>query len=320
MRAEHGMQPQLEKGKGKETVREPAAVRKIIVQRLESDFHKSEQLRKANDKVYMSARKSMTIRFYIHSIAKRTEAVALVDSGAIENFLNLTYARWLCLPIKRLPEARKLYNVDGTENKSGELQFYTDLDVRTGTTTTTLRFFLSDLGDHKAILGYPWFAAVQPRIDWKKGWIDHLQLPIVLKAPNAKKAVFTPRTCNAPRVTNQDKYYIAKVTIHPTRPKPGSIEGVPDEYARHRKVFSEEKSQRLPWHTIWDHAIELLPDAPATLPGQLLPLTQKEKEEMQKFVAEHLGQGTIPRIMEPLRSKLLLCEEKGWQVAASPRL
>ena len=35
----------------------------------------------------------MTIRFYIHTIAKRAEAIALVDSGATENFMNLTYAR-----------------------------------------------------------------------------------------------------------------------------------------------------------------------------------------------------------------------------------
>jgi hypothetical protein len=66
------------------------------------------------------------------------------------------------------------------ENKAGELQYYMDLETRTGTTTTKLQFFLSDLGEHKAILGYPWFTAVQPNIDWKRGWIDHTQLPIVL--------------------------------------------------------------------------------------------------------------------------------------------
>jgi hypothetical protein len=58
------------------------------------------------------------------------------------------------------------------------------LETRTGTATTKLRFFLSDLGEHKAILGYPWFMAVQPNIDWKRGWIDHTQLPIVLRAPD----------------------------------------------------------------------------------------------------------------------------------------
>ena len=71
----------------------------------------------------------MTIRFFVHSVAKRAKGIALVDSGATKNFMNLTYAKWLRLPIKRLPEPRKLFNVDGTENKSGRLQFYTDLDV-----------------------------------------------------------------------------------------------------------------------------------------------------------------------------------------------
>ena len=109
----------------------------------------------------------MTIRFHVHSVAKRAESIALLDSGATENFMNLAYAKWLRLPIKTLPEPKPLLNVDGTENKSSKLRYYTDLDVRTGTNTTTMRFFLSDLGEHKAILGYPWFAAAQPRIDWK---------------------------------------------------------------------------------------------------------------------------------------------------------
>jgi len=80
----------------------------------------------------------MTIRFYIHSITKRAEAVALLDSGATENFLNLSYAKWLKLPIKQLSTPRTLLNVNGTENKSGKLQYYTDLDVQTGSNKTTL--------------------------------------------------------------------------------------------------------------------------------------------------------------------------------------
>ena len=99
--------------------------------------------------------------------------MVLLDSGATENLMNLAYAKWLQLPVKQLPEPRPVLNVDGTENKSGKLKYYTNLNIRTGQNTTTLQFFLSDLEEHKVILGYPWFAATQPRIDWKKGWIDH---------------------------------------------------------------------------------------------------------------------------------------------------
>src|SRR5258708_10459220 len=114
----------------------------------------------------------MTLRFFVHSIAKRAKAIALVDSGATENFMNLTYAKWLQLPIKQMEEPQKLLNVDGTENKGGELRYYTDLQVQTGTNHTTLRFYLTELGEQKAIMGYPCIAAAQQTIDWTRGCID----------------------------------------------------------------------------------------------------------------------------------------------------
>ncbi len=138
----------------------------------------------------------MTVRFFVHSIAKRAEAVALLDSGATKNFMNLSYAKWLKLPIKQLPNPCKLFNVDGTENRSGDLCYYTVLNVRTGATTVPLQFFLSDLGEHKAILGYPWFAAMQPKIDWKCGWINHTHLPVIFRSPDAKHTEFLPRSIN----------------------------------------------------------------------------------------------------------------------------
>jgi hypothetical protein len=115
----------------------------------------------------------MTIQCFLHSDTKRADAIALLDSGAIENFMNQMYAEWLHLPIKWLEKTRPLYNVNGTKNKAGELQYYTNLSCQTGGQHTKLQFFLSDLGEHKVILGYPWFAAMQPKIDWRKGWIDH---------------------------------------------------------------------------------------------------------------------------------------------------
>ena len=170
----------------------------------------------------------MTVRFYVHSIAKRAEAVALVDSGATENFMNLSYARWLKLPIQTLQQPRKIFNVDRTTNKSGELKYYTDLEVQTGQNRSKLRFFLTDLGENKAILGYSWFAAVQPKIDWKRGWIDASQLPIIVRAHNAKRARFSPRTINKPQSVNTTRYFIGKVTIGST----GTSENppIPPEY------------------------------------------------------------------------------------------
>src|SRR6266700_8292963 len=98
------------------------------------------------------------------------------------------------LPIKKMTNPCKLYNVDRTENRAREVQFFVNLETRMGANVTRLRFFLSNLEGQKAILGYPWFAAVQPRVDWKKGWIDQVHLPVILRAANTGKARFVPRT------------------------------------------------------------------------------------------------------------------------------
>jgi len=97
----------------------------------------------------------MTLRVFIHLRSKRAETIALLDSGATENFMSLPYAKYLHLPIKTLLEPRRLFNVDRTQNQAGDLKYYVNMSTRTGTRTVKLRYFLTDLGDHKVILGYP---------------------------------------------------------------------------------------------------------------------------------------------------------------------
>jgi hypothetical protein len=133
----------------------------------------------------------MTLHVFVHLRLKRAETVALLDSGATENLINISYAQKLNLPIQRLTQERRLFNVNGTPNKAGTLKYYTDIVTRTGTKHMCLCYFLTDLGDNQVILGYPWFASAQPQIDWAKGWIDYQQLPIVLRMDNAEKAIFT---------------------------------------------------------------------------------------------------------------------------------
>src|SRR5713101_1625942 len=184
-------------------------------------------IRQYQDKdVFISARKSMTLCIYLHSKSKRAETIALLDSGATENFMSLDYAKHLHLPIKTLKEPRKLFNVDGTPNKAGDLKYYMDLGTQTRTQTKMLWYFLSNLGDSRVILGYPWFAAVQPKIDWACGWIAHDQLPIVLRSVDAAKAQFLPRQATARRgiVTKREK------------PPPRRSDGVPLQYRDYRDV------------------------------------------------------------------------------------
>ena len=75
-------------------------------------------------------------------------------------------------------------------------------------------------------------------------------------------------------------------------------------------MFSKHESQRLPQHMIWDHAIELLPGAPTTLPGRLPPLTQSEIEEASKFVQEHLARNTIRPLWSPYTANFFFVKKK----------
>ena len=200
----------------------------------------------------MSARKSMTLRFYAQTSRKRVDGIALVDCGATENFMNLDYAKWLGCNIKKLPSPRHIINVDGTENKSGHLQFYTDLSIQTGPQRTNHRFFLTNLGDHKTILGYPWFASSQPRIDWARGWIDSTQLPIIFRTEDYKRAQFPSRLKNVPKVRKEQKEQIYCIVrrvedipqgVNPFNIVPENLAKIPKCYHNHLKVFSEAKAR-----------------------------------------------------------------------------
>jgi hypothetical protein len=72
--------------------------------------------------------------------------------------MSLRYTKWLKLPIKHLARPRPLFNIDRTENKSGALHFYINLQMQTGGQRINHRLFLLDLEEYKAILRYPWFA------------------------------------------------------------------------------------------------------------------------------------------------------------------
>ena len=174
----------------------------------------------------------------------------LVDCSDTENFINLNYAKWLGVPIKQLPQPRKLFNMDGTENKGGQIQFYTDISIQTGQQWTNHQFFLSDLGDQKAILGYPWFTAAQPKIDWAWGWIDSTQLPIIFRTEDFTKAQFMPWTQNVPKDRNNASqtyctiWWVEDIPqgINPFNVTPENLAKIPKHYHKYLKVFSEAKA------------------------------------------------------------------------------
>ena len=79
--------------------------------------------------IYMCNWKSITMKVYLQTKDKKAINYALIDSGATENFMSLHYAKYLHMPIKKMPKPQMVYNVDGSPNKSGGIAHYIDLNV-----------------------------------------------------------------------------------------------------------------------------------------------------------------------------------------------
>ena len=87
-------------------------------------------------------------------------------------------------------------------------------------------------------------------------------------------------------------------------------EQVPEPYHRFSRVFSDEESQTFPESKPWDHAIDLLPDAPPTLDCKVYPLPEGQQEALDKFLEEHLAKGYIRRSNSPYASPFFFVKKK----------
>jgi hypothetical protein len=94
-----------------------------------------------------------------------------VDSGVTENFIDHRMAERWGMPRKALPRPRTIVNVDGTDNKAGMVTEACILEVEHEGQRELQRFYITDLGFDRALLGYPWLSAFKPKINWKQGMV-----------------------------------------------------------------------------------------------------------------------------------------------------
>src|SRR6202453_3797783 len=108
--------------------------------------------------VFVTRYRSMHVPVSICTSCFMANKQALVDSGTTNNFMSPNFARKMGLGMKKLDNPRKIFNIDDTENKSGSITHYLDLDVLTKGIHHEMRFLVADLGREELLLGYPWLA------------------------------------------------------------------------------------------------------------------------------------------------------------------
>ena len=235
----------------------------------------------------------------------------------------------LKLITRKLVKPQKVQNVNGTPNKSGEIFEAVDLLVNNNGQKASHAFFVANIGHDDFILGYPFFEASNPNIDWSGGRIEGFTMVSSINAntwqPPLKRTRcrdLTPAWVRCiPGWEEGDKVWlqtwVAKTTVAQQLAEAATDkkkctwqEIVPERYHRHGKVFSEEASECFPDRRPWDHAIELKDDAPTSINCHVYPLSPKEKEEQCKFLSQNLHLQWIRRSKSPYTSSFFLIRKK----------
>src|SRR6266702_1590565 len=128
--------------------------------------------------------RSMHIPVSIRTNNAMANIKALVDSGATDCFMSENFIRRMKLGKRPLQRPHKIWNIDNTANRAGEITHYITLDIQTSGIQKQIQFLVTNIGNEDIILGYPWMAAFEPQFSWKNGVISEKTLPIILRSVN----------------------------------------------------------------------------------------------------------------------------------------
>ena len=118
---------------------------------------------------FIPKQKAMKAKVTIQSKDYKAPTLALIDSGAIDNFLSPYIANRHKLPLPELSRPRIVRNVDGSKNTIGEVTHDTVLRINYQGEDVDHCFFIIDLGTDNMIIGYPFLEASNPQLNWTTG-------------------------------------------------------------------------------------------------------------------------------------------------------
>ncbi|SJK99916.1 uncharacterized protein ARMOST_03227 [Armillaria ostoyae] len=184
---------------------------------------------------------------------------------------------------------------------------------------------VTDLGTKDLYLGHDWLKCHNPVINWSMGTIifGHCQcvknpFPLPNADPNDHWNEELEEGDMILTVNMEEELIIH--TVHHTndlataanadKPKKTFEEMVPPDYCSFRDLFSKENFDELPKCKLWDHAIELIPNAKLMLDCKVYLLNQDEQEQLDKFLDENLESGCICESKSPFASPFFFVKKK----------
>jgi hypothetical protein len=116
--------------------------------------------------VFLPNQRSVHTLVTFHSRTLHSKVSALIDSGAMDNFISLNIVQYFSIPTFKLTKPCTICNVDRTKNNIGNVSAATHLDVTHNNKKERHTFYIIDLGKDHMLLGMPFLAATNPEIDW----------------------------------------------------------------------------------------------------------------------------------------------------------
>jgi hypothetical protein len=245
---------------------------------------------------------------------------ALVDLGAMDNFMHPAFAKRMGLGLQELLNPKKTFNIDNTLNKSGMITHFLDLNVRTNRINKEMRFLITDIGHKEVLLGYPWLATFEPKFNWRSAIIDERILPIIISSINPR--IIKQQPVIATGLSEDIKQSIVRqleTECHVRSVatdlaiKAGTEQQeakLPEEYGEFARLFSDEAADHFPPSREWDHAIDLKPGAPDALDCKVYPMTRDEDTALEKFLDEMVAKGYIHPSKSPYTSPFFFVKKK----------
>ena len=230
-----------------------------------------------------------------HSFKGTQEHLALVNSGAMENFMDQKAIIKHRLGTKKLKYPIQVRNIDRTDNRAGRIMDFIELIMKQGTKKVPTRFYVTNLGGNRTILGYSWLRDFNPNIDWPTRKLNGLQVEV--KTPFyshfstmccviEKRKKGTRPTCDHP--SNNIKIRAAETQTPETpskepeaplvasstdQPPAEDLSRLPEAYKEFAPIFAKSVARQLPPHQPWDLKVQLIPNVPLSLTCRPYPLS-----------------------------------------------
>jgi len=228
---------------------------------------------------------------------------ALLDSGATGMFVDKKFAEKHGFRLDRLEKPLIVTNVDGSNNSGGRITHEIECNVYYRGHQERMKFNVCNLGRTDVILGMPWLAAHNPEIDWEKGEVKMMRcLPWCSKNDRSKDAKEKQermmrreaRTAEGEKAiswaTDKKEDWGREEEMEIDHRKIEAM--VPKWFHWWLKVFGKVESESMPVRKVWDRAIDVKENFKPSK-AKVYPLSRNKREEVQKFVDEHLKKGYI---------------------------